>query len=98
MAVKEVIKNSNPIYEPAVLPKSQLPAGFPNSEMVRMYVKVGINARIIKNKAPKYFPRTICRNDKGFVSKSSKVPVFISSLKLRMVTAEIKKISTHGAN
>ena len=34
----------------------------------------------------------------GLVSKSSRVPCFFSSLKLRMVTAGIRKIRIQGAN
>src|SRR5690606_31274523 len=52
----------------------------------------------IKIKAPKYFPKTILNKGMGLVSKSSRVPCFFSSLKLRMLTAGIKNIKTQGAN
>ncbi|GAL82543.1 hypothetical protein JCM19274_2319 [Algibacter lectus] len=37
-------------------------------------------------------------SDVGFVNRSSKVPCFFSSEKLRMVTAGIRNIKIHGAN
>src|SRR5690554_8212455 len=52
---------------------------------------------IINRNAPKNLPFTICQTERGLVSRSSIVPCFLSSEKLRMVTAGIKKINTQGA-
>ena len=51
----------------------------------------------IKSKAAKNLPLTIAAIDNGFVNRSSKVPCFLSSEKLRMVTAGIRKIKIQGA-
>src|SRR5690606_30412823 len=53
---------------------------------------------IMSKKAPKNFPFTICQTESGLVSNNSIVPCFLSSEKLRIVTAGIKKIKTQGAN
>ena len=53
-------------------------------------------AAITKTSAPKYFPNIICQVVNGFVFNISIVPAFISSEKLRMVTAGIKKINIQG--
>src|SRR5690606_38805333 len=66
--------------------------------MVYTYNRVGKSAMIIKMSAPKYLPNTICKCERGLVSNNSNVPCFLSSEKLRMVTAGIKKIKIHGAN
>src|SRR5690554_3234494 len=86
------------MYEPMVLPTSQLPPGFPSAEMVYTYNPEGISAMMISATAPRYFPKTISLREIGLVNKSSMVPILISSLKARIHTAGIKKIKTHGAN
>jgi hypothetical protein len=60
-------------------------------------MNVGIIAITINKKAPKNFPVTISLIEMGLVNKSSIVPCFFSSEKLRIVTAGIKKINIHGA-
>jgi len=52
---------------------------------------------MISIKAPRYFPKVSCSVLMGFVNSSSSVPAFFSSLKLRIVTAGIRKIKIHGA-
>ena len=59
-------------------------------------MNVGIIANTIKSTAPKNLPFTICQILNGFVSNNSKVPCFISSEKLRIVTAGIRKINIQG--
>ena len=81
-----------------MLPTSKFPAGFPNSEIVKTYRIVGIKAIKMRITAPKYFPKTICFKEIGLVSKSSIVPIFISSLKARMHTAGIKNSNIQGAS
>ena len=54
-------------------------------------------ATTISNKAAKNFQFTIEVIESGLVNKSSNVPCFFSSEKLRIVTAGIKKIKIHGA-
>ena len=46
--------------------------------------------------APRYLPTTISQLEMGLVNSNSKVPCFISSEKLRIVTAGIKKIKIQG--
>src|SRR5688572_18982289 len=57
---------------------------------------VGSSERMTRKKQARNFPRTISQSDKGFVSKSSRVPPFASSAKLRIVIAGIRKINTYG--
>ncbi|MNY65612.1 hypothetical protein D3C86_2029070 [compost metagenome] len=61
-------------------------------------MKVGIIAKIIRKKEPKNFPFTISQIDNGLVKSNSRVPCFLSSEKLLMVTAGIRKIKIHGVN
>jgi hypothetical protein len=80
-----------------VLPTSQLPEGLPSLEMVIIYSKVGAIAKQIRITAPKYFPKIMFPKEIGLVIKSSKVPIFFSSLKDLIVTAGIKNNKTQGA-
>ena len=81
-----------------VLPRSKLPMGLPRLEMVKMYKSVGMSAIMISTTAAKYFAKTMDFKGIGLVSNNSKVPIFFSSLKARMVTAGIKNKRIHGAN
>ncbi len=51
---------------------------------------------MINSNAPKYLPNKICQVLSGLVFRISMVPKRISSLKLRIVIAGIKKIKNHG--
>ena len=81
------------------------PAGAPRGpvlestaiHLMHLVMSVGMIAIIINNIAPRNFPFTICHTDKGLVNNNSSVPCFLSSEKLRMVTAGIRKIKIHGA-
>lgn len=47
---------------------------------------------------PKYFPKASCQMVIGLVSKSSSVPAFSSSERLRIVIAGIRKVNIQGAS
>ena len=59
-------------------------------------MNVGIIAITINNKDPKNFPPTISQMLNGLVKSNSNVPCFISSAKLFIVTAGIRKIKIQG--
>jgi hypothetical protein len=59
-------------------------------------MKVGTIAITINKNEPKNFPPTISQMLNGLVNSSSKVPCFISSEKLLMVTAGIRKSNIQG--
>ena len=59
-------------------------------------MNVGIIAITIKNNEPKNFPPTISHVFKGLVKRNSRVPCFISSEKLLMVTAGIRNSNIQG--
>ena len=58
---------------------------------------MGAIAKQIRIIAPKNFPKTIFVKEIGLVIKSSKVPIFCSSLKDLIVIAGIKNNKTQGA-
>ena len=81
-----------------VLPRSKFPTTLPRLEMVRTYNSVGISEPTISATEAKYFAKTIDCKEIGLVRNNSKVPIFFSSLKARIVTAGIKNKRTQGAN
>jgi hypothetical protein len=61
------------------------------------YVQVGSSTIKIINRIAKYFPRTICLGESGFVFNISKVPDLNSSDNVRIEIAGTRNKKTQGA-
>ena len=74
-----------------------LPFGTASSPTLHTYTRVGNRATTSSSTAATYLASTTCPSVRGLVSSSSMVPVRLSSLKLRMVTAGSRNRNTQGA-
>ena len=77
-------------------PSSMLPFGTRQLAPLHTYTRVGNKATTSSSTAATYLASTTCPLGEGLVSNSSMVPVRLSSLKLRMVTAGSRNRNTQG--